>query len=120
MKILLRILRYMRPYWPIAVVVYACLIGATVLTLAGPWLIGNAVDAALGSRSEFPLYPTDWSNQKVLTVTAILIIALALLRSVINFAQRYGTQWLGRKIAYDLRLDLPLAMSMRYGSSPES
>jgi len=106
MKILLRILRYMRPYWPIAVVVYACLIGATLLTLAGPWLIGNAVDAALGSRSEFPLYPTDWSNQKVLTVTAILIIALALLRSVINFAQRYGTQWLGRKIAYDLRLDL--------------
>ncbi len=106
MKILLRILRYMRPYWPIAVVVYACLIGATLLTLAGPWLIGNAVDAALGSRSEFPLYPADWSDQKVLTVTAILIIALALLRSVINFAQRYGTQWLGRKIAYDLRLDL--------------
>jgi ATP-binding cassette subfamily B protein len=106
MKILIRILRYMRPYWRIAVVVYASLIAATLLTLVSPWLIGGAIDAALGEGSDFPLYPDSWSNQKMLTTTAILIVVMAVLRTGIGYIQRYGTQWLGRKVAYDLRLDL--------------
>ncbi|NDJ75906.1 MAG: hypothetical protein GYB65_06580, partial [Chloroflexi bacterium] len=61
MKILLRILRYMRPHWRIAVLVYACLIGVTLLTLVGPWLIGEAVDTALGEQDNFALFPDDWS-----------------------------------------------------------
>ncbi|MBI5957354.1 MAG: ABC transporter ATP-binding protein [Chloroflexi bacterium] len=110
MKILLRILRYMRPYWRTAIVVYACLIVATLLTLAGPWLIGDAIDAALkdnsSDASHFPLFPDDWDAKQTLTATAILITVLALLRGLINYGQRYGTQWLGRKIAYDIRMDL--------------
>lgn len=106
MKILLRILRYMRPYWRVALVVYACLIGVTLLTLVGPWLIGNAIDTALGSQEDFALYPDDWSRERTLTVTAILIVGLAIVRGLINYGQRYGTQWLGRRIAYDLRMDL--------------
>jgi len=106
MKILLRIIRYMRPYWRIAAMVYACLLIATLLMLVSPWLIGNAVDAALGTKEEFPLYPADWSNKRMLTVTAALIILMAVVRGGVNFVQRYGTQWLGRKIAYDIRMDL--------------
>ncbi|NDJ79239.1 MAG: ABC transporter ATP-binding protein, partial [Chloroflexi bacterium] len=30
---------------------------------------------------------------------------LAVVRGVINFGQRYGTQWLGRKVAYEMRMD---------------
>ena len=74
MKILLRILRYMRPYWRIAVMVYTALIGATLLTLISPWLIGNAVDAALGTADEFALYPADWSQRRTLAVTTIDVI----------------------------------------------
>jgi ATP-binding cassette subfamily B multidrug efflux pump len=106
MRILLRILRYMRPYWRIAVVVYACLIGVTLLTLITPWLIGSAVDTALGHRRLFPLFPDHWSNGQILTASAISIIVLAIVRGFANFGQRYGTQWLGRKVAYDMRLDL--------------
>ncbi|MBN1202286.1 MAG: ABC transporter ATP-binding protein [Anaerolineae bacterium] len=106
MKILLRILGYIRPYWAIAVIVYTCLIGVTLLTLITPWLVGVAVDTALGNETDFPLYPDDWSGKQTLTATAALIIALALLRSVVNFGQRYGTQWIGRKVAYAIRLDL--------------
>ncbi len=105
MKILLRILRYIRPYWRVAIVVYACLIGATLLTLITPRLIGSAVDAALGSGNHFALYPDSWSREHTLVMTSILIIIIAIVRGFINFGQRYGTQWLGRKIAYDLRLD---------------
>jgi ATP-binding cassette subfamily B multidrug efflux pump len=105
MKILLRILRYMRPYWTIAVVVYAALIGVTLITLISPWLIGNAIDTALGTQEDFPLFPNDWSSRRMLTATAVLIVILGVARSAISFVQRYGTQWLGRKIAYDLRLD---------------
>ncbi len=106
MKILLRILRYLRPYWRIAVVVYACLIAVTLLTLAGPWLIGSAVDTALGTRPGPSLFPAEWSQRQTLTATTLLIVGLALVRGLVNFGQRYGTQWLGRKVAYDLRLDL--------------
>lgn len=106
MSILVRILRYMRPYWRRAALTYLALIVVTLLTLVGPWLIGNAVDAALGTLKEFPLFPASWSREQTLIVTAILIVALALVRGVGNFAQRYGTQWLGRRIAYDIRMDL--------------
>ncbi len=106
MKILVRIIRYMRPYWRIAAMVYACLLVATLLMLVSPWLIGGAVDAALGSNKHFALYPADWSDKQTLTASAILIILMALLRGGVSFVQRYGTQWLGRKIAYDIRLDL--------------
>jgi ATP-binding cassette subfamily B protein len=106
MKILFRILRYQRPYWRVAVVVYACLIGVTLMTLVSPWLLGSAIDAALGAETEFPLYPADWTGEQKLTATAILIVVIAVARGLINFGQRYGTQWLGRKIAYDMRLDL--------------
>jgi ATP-binding cassette subfamily B protein len=106
MKILLRILRYMRPYWRVAVVVYVCLILATLMTLAGPWLIGNAMDAALKEKSDVSLFPSDWGGKQTLQATAALIVAMALARGVINYGQRYGTQWLGRKIAYDMRMDL--------------
>lgn len=106
MSILLRILRYMRPYWRRAALTYTALIVVTLLMLVGPWLIGNAVDAALGTIEEFPLFPESWGRERTLIITAILIVALAIVRGVGNFAQRYGTQWLGRQIAYDIRMDL--------------
>jgi ABC-type multidrug transport system fused ATPase/permease subunit len=105
MKILLRILRYMRPYWKIATLIYLCLIGATLLTLVGPWLIGEAVDTALGEQEDSSLFPSDWDKERMLTVSAILIVVLAIVRGIVNFVQRYGTQWLGRKVSYDLRID---------------
>ncbi len=106
MRILLRILRYMRPYWRVAVFVYACLIGLTLLTLVSPWLIGNAFDAALGTRKDSALFPAGWSDRETLIATAGIIFGLAVVRSLIGYVQRYGTQWLGRKVAYDLRMDL--------------
>jgi ABC-type multidrug transport system fused ATPase/permease subunit len=106
MRILLRIIRYMRPYWRIAVVVYACLVGVTLLTLITPWLIGDAVDTALGNGEPFPLFSDTWTGSQTLTASALLIVALALVRGFANYGQRYGTQWLGRKVAYDMRLDL--------------
>lgn len=106
MTILVRILRYMRPYWRRAAVIYAVLIVITLLMLISPWLIGGAIDAALGAETEFSLYPASWSREQVLVTTAIVIVTLAVVRGLGNFAQSYGTQWLGRRIAYDLRMDL--------------
>jgi ABC-type multidrug transport system fused ATPase/permease subunit len=106
MRILLRIIRYMRPYWRIAVVVYTCLVGVTLLTLITPWLIGNAVDTALGHQKQLPLFPGTLTSGQMLTISALLIVVLALVRGFANYGQRYGTQWLGRKVAYDMRLDL--------------
>ena len=106
MAILIRILRYMRPYWRRAVLTYAALLFVTLLSLVGPGLIGNAVDAALGTEGTSSLFPASWDRERTLVVTAILIVGLAIVRGFGSYLQRYGTQWLGRQIAYDIRMDL--------------
>lgn len=106
MTILIRILRYMRPYWRRAALIYTALVLITLLMLISPWLIGNAVDAALNEQTAFPLFPAEWDRRQVLLASAILIVVLAVVRGAGNFAQSYGTQWLGRRIAYDMRMDL--------------
>lgn len=57
MSILIRILRYMRPYWRRAALIYSATVAVTLLTLISPWLIGNAIDTTLGNQDRFPLYP---------------------------------------------------------------
>ena len=106
MSILLRILRYMRPYWRRAVLTYLAMILVTLLSLISPGLIGNAVDAALGAENTSLLFSASWDREQVLVATAVLIVALAVVRGFGSFLQRYGMQWLGRQIAYDIRMDL--------------
>ncbi len=106
MSILIRILRYMRPYWRRAVLIYSATVAVTLLTLISPWLIGNAIDTTLGNQDRFSLFPAGWTREQNLLATALLIVGLAVVRALGGFAQRYGVQWLGRRIAYDIRMDL--------------
>jgi len=106
MSILIRILRYMRPYWRRATLIYSATVAVTLLTLISPWLIGNAIDTTLGNQERFSLFPAGWTHKQNLLATALLIVGLAVVRALGGFAQRYGVQWLGRRIAYDIRMDL--------------
>ena len=64
MTILLRILRYIRPYWRIAVFVYFCLISVTLLTLVSPWLIGGAIDAVDFAMDHLKSDAWFWKREK--------------------------------------------------------
>lgn len=87
-----RLAGYLRPYWPQVVVAYSATLLSTVLGLAVPPLIKRAIDQGLAS-----------GQPRVLFLTAALILAIAVARGAVAFAQRFFGQWLTHRVAYDLR-----------------
>lgn len=70
-------------------------------------MVRSIIDGAIGARPE----ALDWvpgadSPRARLVAAALVLLALACSRAVLSFAQRYGTLWVGRQIATDLRRDL--------------
>ncbi len=51
MKIMHRLLGYLRPYWPRVALGAFCLVATTVLALMMPWLLRGAIDIGLASES---------------------------------------------------------------------
>ncbi len=95
MRILFRLLVYLKPYWQRATVTYLCLLITTMLNLTIPWLIKDVIDRALSG-----------GEQRILLLSALAIVVISLMRAVFNFGQRYLSQWLSFRVAYDLRNQL--------------
>jgi ATP-binding cassette subfamily B protein len=92
LKIALRILSYLKPYWRRLTVAYLALFTALGLQLYIPRILGNAIDNALGVR-----------ETGFLIRTALLIIALSLVQGLFTFLRAYLFQWLAEAVGYDLR-----------------
>jgi ATP-binding cassette subfamily B protein len=87
-----RLLPSFLPYrWRVAFGV-ACVLGAALLGLATPWLVGRAVDA-LTMRPEW----------RTLLLYAGLILGLTAVQGFFSFAQRRTLVAVSRDIEYDLR-----------------
>ncbi|MCS6845162.1 MAG: ABC transporter ATP-binding protein/permease [Caldilineales bacterium] len=91
-RIYRRLLAYLQPYWPQVAVAYLAMLLSTVLGLAVPPLIKDAIDQGLVSDRPAALF-----------LAAGLILAIALVRGVTAFVQRFFSQWLTFRVAYDLR-----------------
>ena len=94
-----RLLGYLRPYWIYVVIAYAAMVAATLINLFIPQIIKQAIDSGLDEGRALPLF-----------IAAGLILAIALVRGVVAFAQRYYGEWLTHRVAYDLRNDFYLAV----------
>ncbi len=70
------------------------MIAATLINLFIPQIIKQAIDSGIDQGRARPLF-----------LAAALILAIALVRGVVAFAQRYFGQWLTHRVAYDLRND---------------
>jgi ABC-type multidrug transport system fused ATPase/permease subunit len=104
---LVRLFAWLRPYTAQAVAAYTALIAATVVSLIGPLILRAVIDAAIGVRPEALAWlPGGLDPGPRLALAALLILALAVLRGLLSFAQRYGTLWVGRHVTTDLREDL--------------
>jgi ATP-binding cassette, subfamily B, multidrug efflux pump len=90
-----RLWRYLRRYRLRYVVGIACLVGATSLAMAVPWLLGRSVHAI----------ETD-APARVLLGYLGLIVAIALLQGVARTFSRFVIFNVGRDIEYDLRNEL--------------
>jgi ATP-binding cassette, subfamily B, multidrug efflux pump len=89
-----RLARYLRPYWLQVALAYAAMSFATLLNLFIPQVLRRAIDQGL-----------EQDNPAALFVAAGVILAIALLRAVAAFFQRYFGEWLSYRAAYDLRND---------------
>jgi ATP-binding cassette subfamily B protein len=94
-KILFRIVGYLRPYWVWVVMVYVCLFIAMALMLAIPLVLGRAIDHGVVDR-----------DLDYLGKAALVIVGLAILQAGFTFLRTYGTHKLAEQVGNDLRNEL--------------
>lgn len=118
MGVMRRLLSYLGPYWPRVSLGVFCLVAATGLGLVVPWLIRNAIDIGLnsdpaalladGAMQSGPLRELldlrlERGQTAFMAFLGGLMLGIGLVRSLFGFGQRYLSEWIARRIAYDLR-----------------
>lgn len=87
-----RLAGYLRPYWRQMILAYGAMLGATALNLAVPQVVKRAIDEGLASGRATALFGA-----------AGLILAIAVVRGLMGFVQRFFGEWLSNRVGYDLR-----------------
>ena len=95
MKVLGRLLGYLRPYWARVVLAAVSLVGETAMGLVVPWVIKQVIDVGLAQGDPTAIF-----------LSALTIVGLGAVRSLFGFGQRYLSEWLSHRVAYDLRNQL--------------
>ena len=83
---------YANRYRSKLVLVYICLIGSTLLSLAIPKFIGITIDTALGSGDK---------GRLILLASVVLIISI--IRGGFSYYQTYLAEYISQHVSYDLR-----------------
>ena len=92
LKVYRRLFGYLRPYWKQLFIGYAGMLAVTGLNLIVPQIIEDAIDNGLAA-----------GNPSALFVAGVIILAIALVRGIAAFGQRFYGEWLTFRVAYDLR-----------------
>ena len=94
MRVVFRLMKYaFRHKWYL-IGAYVAMIASTLSALAVPKLMGRAINTALAS-----------GLQSSLLLLAIVIVLFSLLRGVFSYGQRYLSESLSQRSAFDLRED---------------
>ncbi len=80
-----------------------CVFAAGAFMLAMPLIIAWAIDYGLAPEFDEDGLQIATGNRSLLLIAAAAIVAVALLRGVFAFGQTYLGEWLGQRVAYDLR-----------------
>lgn len=89
-----RLLGYLKPYGRYVLVAYVTMFLGTGLNLIVPQIIAWAIDYGLSE-----------GRASTLVAAGAIIMAIAVVRGVLGFTQRYYGEWLTHRVAYDLRND---------------
>lgn len=87
-----RLLGYLRPHRQQLLLAYISMIVAALLNLYIPQVIKNAIDQGITAQQGRGLF-----------TAALIILAIAIVRGIAAFGQRYYGNWLTFRMAYDLR-----------------
>ncbi len=92
MKSLLKLRSLLRPYWLQISLALLALLGSTAAQLAVPSIIREVIDTGL-ARGEV----------NFLILSALLILGIGLFRALLGAGERYASQWISFRVAYDMR-----------------
>jgi len=96
----LRLLTFLRPYKARSAILFFCVVASSAAVIAIPQLIRWAIDYGLGIE-ELGDEPT--GKTKYLLIAAAALVTAALLRGIFAFGQTYLSEWIGQRVAYDIR-----------------
>lgn len=95
MSTYLRLYKLVFKYRRRVAIAWLCVFGSGVFLLASPKLVAWAIDYGINTPHV--------ERYLVLGIAALSIFGAAVLRSISQYGQQYLGQWLGQKVAYDLR-----------------
>lgn len=91
-----RLVAYLRPYvWPYFVGALVCMILYSGTSGAVPWLVRSLIDDIF-----------DQHNVEMLNQLPGMIVAVFVVRAMVNYGQAYLSEYVGQRIVYDLRMEL--------------
>ncbi len=94
-RLMRRLLTYLWPYWPLALLAILILVLSSALAIVGPWLTQLALDEAI------PQGDMGLLGRLALVFGAALAATFGL-----QYAQALLTTWLGQSVMYDLRREI--------------
>lgn len=92
MRSLWRLREFLRPHWRRIAFATLCLIGMTTISLIFPLIIRQVIDIGLAN-----------ADLRFILSSALAILGLGVLHSILAYAQRYLTEWVSHNISFDLR-----------------
>ena len=92
MKIILRLMSFLKKHWAMWILAFVCLSASTVFSLVIPKMLGNGIDTVLNS-----------GRAATLIIAAGIILGSSALRGITGYGNRYFTQVISQRVAYDLR-----------------
>ncbi len=95
MNLYLRALKYVKAYWPRALVAIICTGIASGCTAYLPWVIKDMVDQVLRDK-----------DTSMLNYIVISIIVVFIIRGVSYYAQSYLMNYVGQRVIIDIRKDV--------------
>ena len=94
-RLLMRILRYLRPYWKLLAVAFCFLLLQTGTQLLGPYITKVAIDRYIATRDIHGL-----------DLMALAYLGVVVCGFVVLFIQTYTTEYIGQRAMHDLRLEI--------------
>ncbi|MBN1692970.1 MAG: ABC transporter ATP-binding protein [Dehalococcoidales bacterium] len=92
MKVILRLLTYVRGYWHLLVWAFLCLVIATVFGIAIPRMLGEGVDTVLSN-----------GERSFVWIAAGVVVASAIFRGMAGYGQRFLNEVVAQKTTYIIR-----------------
>jgi ABC-type multidrug transport system fused ATPase/permease subunit len=100
---LLRLAVYLKPYKGRLAMAWLCVLGASAFVMVSPILAGWAIDFGLDPRYEGNRIVGLEGNRTLLILAALAVVVFAIGRGLGAFGQQYLGEWIGQRVAYDIR-----------------